>query len=165
MTTPRSQKVVGASAAVLAAIALCAPLVVKSEGVVTHTYIDPAGIPTTCVGHTGDEVKVGQTFTLDQCMETLRVDLLKHGVAIDRCIKVQIPVESRAAFTSFAFNAGAAAFCGSTMARKLNAGDLAGACAQLSLWVKARKQGVVITLPGLVKRRADERAYCERGLA
>ena len=48
---------------------------------------------------------------------------------------------------------GSEAFCNSTLARKANSGDLAGACAELSRWTRAG--GVV--WPGLVKRRALER--------
>lgn len=47
--------------------------------------------------------------------------------------------------------------CASTLARKANAGDMPGACAELSKWVFANKA----KLPGLVKRRAAEREVCE----
>ena len=56
-----------------------------------------------------------------------------------------------------AFNVGNARFCSSTLARKANAGDMAGACAELSRWTYAGGK----PLPGLVKRRATERAICE----
>ena len=63
------------------------------------------------------------------------------------------------AVVSWAFNVGSQAACGSTLVRKLQAGDYAGACAELSRWVmfQGRK------LPGLEKRRAAERALCEGG--
>lgn len=147
-------------AAVLAAASAAVPLIADHEGVELTAYPDPVGIPTVCVGHTGPEVKVGQTWPLRRCMDVLAGDAVDHGLAIDRCIAVPVPAESRAAFTSFAFNVGPAAFCGSTLVRKLNAGDLAGACAELSRWVRAGGR----SLPGLVRRRAEERAYCERGL-
>jgi lysozyme len=87
--------------------------------------------------------------------------------AIDYCerqgagIHVDVPVESFAAFTSFAFNVGVRGFCGSKVARMLNAGDLAGACAGMDAWVYAGGRRV----QGLVNRRRQERALCERGLS
>jgi lysozyme len=68
-----------------------------------------------------------------------------------------LPEHVQAASVSFAYNVGAQAFCGSTMARKLRAGDMPGACAELSRWVYAKGE----LLPGLVRRRAAERAMCE----
>lgn len=148
-------------AAVMAACSmLCVPIAVH-EGVINVGYLDPVNVATRCVGHTGPEVVVGKRYSDEVCTSDLASDLIKHGLEIDRCITREIPVESRAAFTSFAFNAGSAAFCRSTMARKLNAGDLAGACAELSRWVYAGGK----KFKGLERRRADERALCEKGLA
>ncbi|WP_405045477.1 glycoside hydrolase family protein [Pseudomonas aeruginosa] len=48
----------------------------------------------------------------------------------------------------------------STLLRKLNAGDVRGACAELSRWVYAGGK----KLGGLVRRRAAERELCEIGL-
>lgn len=145
---------------VLAAAALAVAMVAGFEGHVNHGYLDPVNIPTDCFGHTGPDVKVGQTKTDDQCMASLAHDLVSHGLAIQPCIKVPVPDPSMAAFISFSYNVGARAFCQSTLVKKLNGGDLAGACAELSKWTKAKGQ----VWPGLVKRRAAERAYCERGL-
>jgi GH24 family phage-related lysozyme (muramidase) len=61
----------------------------------------------------------------------------------------------KAGLTSFAYNVGTDAFCGSTLVRRLNAGDPA-ACDEMLRWTKAKG----ITLPGLVKRREQERALC-----
>ena len=68
------------------ALALLVPVVLYFEGTVTKTYKDPIGIITACVGHTGPELKMGQTFTPEQCQEMLYADLLKHSGDID-CIK------------------------------------------------------------------------------
>ena len=64
------------------------------------------------------------------------------------------------ALVSFTYNIGGQAFCSSTLVRKLNAGDTVGACNELSRWTRAKG----IELPGLVKRRAAERAMCLQGL-
>ncbi len=146
--------------AVLAACALAVGMVAGFEGKVNRGYLDPVNIPTDCYGHTGPDVKVGQTKTDTQCMDSLAHDLVTHGLEIQRCITVKVPDPSMAAFISFGYNVGASNFCSSTLVKKLNAGDLAGACAELSKWTKAKGK----IWPGLVKRRAAERAYCERGL-
>lgn len=61
------------------------------------------------------------------------------------------------AIVSWAYNVGTTAACNSTLVRKLKAGDYAGACKELDKWVYFKGK----TLPGLVKRRAEERARCE----
>lgn len=140
-------------------VALVIPLVVYYEGVVLRTYADPINKITACVGHTGPELRMGQKYTRQQCEDMLYGDLLKHAQALD-CIKQPMTDGQKAAFLSFAFNVGNKAFCDSTLARKANAGDMPGACAELSRWTRAGGR----ELPGLVKRRAAERELCERGL-
>ena len=141
------------------AVAMVLPVVMLYEGTVLRSYVDPVGIVTACTGHTGPELRMGQTFTKEQCETMLYGDLLKHADALN-CIKIPLADNQKAAFLSFAFNVGNSAFCKSTLARKANAGDLMGACAELSRWVMAGGR----ELPGLVKRRAAERQLCEKGL-
>ena len=154
--TPRQSLVAKIGAG---AVAMVLPVVLLYEGTVHSTYKDPIGIVTVCTGHTGAELRMGQTFTKEQCETMLYGDLLKHADALD-CIKTPLADNQKAAFLSFAFNVGNGAFCKSTLARKANAGDLMGACAELSRWVLAGGR----ELPGLVKRRAAERQLCEQGL-
>lgn len=141
------------------AVAMVVPVVMLWEGTVLRSYKDPIGIVTACVGHTGPELRMGQTFTRDQCEAMLYADLLKHADALD-CIRTPLAEHQRAAFLSFTFNVGNKAFCSSTLVRKANAGDILGACAELSRWTLAGGR----ELPGLVKRRAAERQLCEKGL-
>ena len=141
------------------AVALVIPVVTYYEGKVNRTYVDPAGVLTSCYGHTGPELKPGQTFTDEQCLAQLEADLTKHAIALD-CVRVPLTDGQKAAFLSFAFNVGNGAFCSSTLVRKANTGDMPGACSELSKWVYAGGK----QLPGLVKRRAAERAMCERDL-
>ena len=142
------------------AVALAVPLVAKYEGTVLRSYRDPIGIVTACTGHTGPELKMGQTYTRQQCEEMLYKDLTQHADALS-CVRVLLTDGQRAAFVSFAFNVGNDAFCRSTLVRKANAGDIDGACAELSRWTYAGGK----QLPGLIKRRAAERQLCEAGLA
>lgn len=59
-----------------------------------------------------------------------------------------------AAIADFAYNLGTTRLAGSTLRRKINAGDIEGAKRELSRWVYAGG----VKLPGLVLRRAAEAA-------
>ena len=141
------------------ATALAVPLVMLYEGYVPWVHRDPIGRLAACYGHDDQTMTPGKRFTAAECQAMLDQDLLKHAQALD-CIKHPLTDGQKAAFVSFAFNVGNKAFCDSTLARKANAGDMAGACAELSRWTRAGGR----ELPGLVKRRAAERELCERGL-
>ena len=153
--SPRARVITAAAAAT---IAIVAPLTMRSEGEVRQTYHDPVNIPTICYGHTGPDVQMGRRATADECKALLEQDLAAALADVDRCTP-GLPMGPRAAMTDFVYNVGGAKYCASTMARKLRAGDLAGGCAELSRWVNAGGR----PLPGLVKRRAAERALCEGG--
>jgi lysozyme len=102
---------------------------------------------------------VGQRRTLDECKGMLADSLELANNAVDSCIKAPLPDYRRAALVSFAYNVGGGALCGSTLARKLNAGDTVGACNELTRWDRAGGK----RLPGLTKRRAAEREMCLKG--
>jgi lysozyme len=153
-TSPSRKRLIGAVGAACAGLLLI--VVPKHEGTVLHGYKDPIGIVTACTGHTAT-AKLGKQYTPQQCEDLLVSDLIAHNADVDRCVHVPLQPYQRAAFVSFAFNVGGSRFCSSTLVRKLNAGDYAGACAELSRWVMAG----TLKLPGLVKRRAEERAMCE----
>jgi lysozyme len=136
-----------------AAVALAAPVVMHFEGLRTTPYLDPVGIPTVCFGETAVQMR---SYSVAECRAMLLESMEKHGAQIAPCIPQDLPDHKKAAALSFAYNVGAGAFCGSTFARKLKAGD-PSACAELSRWTYAGGK----ELPGLVKRRAAERAMCE----
>lgn len=164
-TPRRPAKAALTAGAFAAAIAVATPVIMAWEGDGGRVgYRDIVGVATSCYGHTGPDVVVGKRYTATECRGQLSKDVAKHAEGIRACIKVAVPVESFAAFTSFSFNVGVAGFCRSTVNRKLNAGDLAGACAGLSAWDKARVNGKLQPVRGLTRRRAAERALCEKGL-
>lgn len=148
-----------AIAAAGATLSMASVVVANYEGLRTSAYRDPVGIPTICYGHTAT-ARIGQTRTQEECDELLRGDLGEALAAVDELVKVPLPVERRAALASFVYNVGAGNLAGSTLLRRLNAGDAVGACAELSRWVYADGN----KLPGLVTRRATERELCEVGL-
>ncbi len=141
------------------ALALAMPVVAFYEGNRLSAYRDPVGIPTICYGSTSG-VRMGQTKTQAECDALLAAELGEAIAAVDRLSRQPQPDTRRAALGSFVYNVGPGAFERSTLLRKLNAGDVAGACAELSRWVYAG--GTRLT--GLVRRRAAERELCEVGL-
>lgn len=132
-------------------------IVKASEGLRTKTYIDPVGIPTVCYGHTGPEVKLGQTYTVQQCEDILLADIAKHRKGVEGCIKAPLSPNQRDAATSFAFNIGVTKFCNSTLAKKLNRADYIGAADEFPKWKNGTINGKLVPLPGLVTRRHKER--------
>ena len=114
-------------------------------------------VPTIGFGHTGEAAKPGAKIPVERGLILLANDVSKTETRLRECINVPLYQHEWDAYVSWAFNVGADAACKSTLVRKLHAGDYAGACAELSRWVY---QGKTV-LPGLVKRRAEERARCE----
>jgi lysozyme len=132
------------------------------EGMRNTAYLDVANIPTICVGHTAG-VKVGDTASDEVCRELLRKDVRTAEAAIRSAVVVPITQGQFDALVSWTFNVGTEAAKGSTLVRKLNAGDCRGAAAEFSRWDKARVRGVLRPVAGLTKRRAKERAAFEIG--
>ena len=144
-----------------AVIAVSAYFIGPWEGERRSVYADIVGIPTVCFGHTGPDVKRGQPArTGEQCAALLEDDIGAAWSAVQRCIATPITVTQASAFTSLTFNAGPGAVCGSTLQRKANAGDMAGACAELRRWVYAGGKRV----QGLVNRREAEFKLCMEGM-
>ena len=148
-------KLIAKIGAVAAASAVS--LVAYFEGYVPTVYRDPIGRLAVCYGHDDPALKPGTTYARAQCESMLADDLAKHAEALN-CVKTPMTDGQKAAFVSFAYNVGVQGFCGSTLVRKANAGDMAGACAELSRWVMAGGK----KLQGLVNRRAAERELCEK---
>jgi lysozyme len=133
-----------------------AALIVSHEGTVGHVYLDPVGIPTVCTGHTATVTKadVGKAVTSEVCANLLRQDLRVAEAAVKRCTKVAITQEQYDALVSFTFNVGGTNYCGSTLLRRLNAGDCLAAGQEFTRWVYAKGR----KLPGLSRRRQEEKA-------
>lgn len=154
-------------AALFASLAITVPFVATNEGRPPAVYVDGGGVATGGFGHTGTDLpKVGTPVNDDQATAWLAEDLVKHGLKIarpgcvDPAVVVALPASTLASLQDFSFNVGITAFCKSTLVKRLNAGDTAGACAQLSVWVYDNGKRV----EGLVKRRVRERALCEKDI-
>lgn len=126
------------------------------EGNKQEAYIDIVGVPTVCMGHTGNDVKFNKVYTLKECNDILRKDLIQHTGPMLQCINVPITENEYTAYALFTLNVGASAFCKSSLLKKLNAGDHKGACEGLMAWTYAGGKQV----KGLYNRRLYERAIC-----
>lgn len=131
-------------------------LVAPLEGYIPKTYVDPVGILTSCYGHTGKELKVGQVFSEDECLSQLAKDLSKHDREMMSLIKVPLSDNQHVALLSFTYNVGLGNFKSSTLLKKLNEGKYKEACNELTKWVFAKGK----KLNGLVSRREVEKSVC-----
>jgi len=129
------------------------------EGYSATAYPDIIGVPTICYGETKG-VHLGDKATRAQCDEKLSSRLVEFNEGVSSCINVDLPDSRRVAFVSLAYNIGTAAFCKSTVVRKINAGDVAGSCDAILMWNKAG--GSVRN--GLTQRRKKEREMCLQGV-
>jgi len=128
----------------------------------------PGDVPTVGFGSTrrpdGSAVQMGDQTTPPQALARALADVQKFEGALRRCVKVPLHQHEYDAFLSFSYNVGASAFCNSTMARKLNAGDYAEACAEFSRWTFFRGKDCrdpAHRCGGLAQRRSEEQAKCE----
>lgn len=153
------KKVTAGAAAVV--IATATPFIAKWEGLETTAYRDIVGVPTVCYGETRG-VKMGDTYTKEQCMDMLKVAVGDYYRKIEPCMtNKDIPVGVQASILELAYNVGTGAACKSTMMRLANQGKYKEACRELDKWVKAGGQ----TVRGLQNRRADSKInLCLKGL-
>lgn len=152
----------------IAVLGLSAALTMTAgfEGLRNYSYLDPVGIWTICYGST-DGVKPGQYLPTQACLELLGAEYLEAVEIVQGCIKAPLRPNELAAFTDMVYNAGPRPVCdrsSSQMARLLAAGRIREACGELTRWVKGRVAGVLVTLPGLVRRRTEFRALCEASI-
>src|SRR5574340_220838 len=110
------------SAAALVSIAL-------NEGYRGNAYNDGVGVQTIGFGST-QGVKPGDKTTPERALARLLKDANTHSEGIKRCIAVPLYQHEFDAYSSLAYNIGVGAFCGSTLVKRLNTGDYAGACTE-----------------------------------
>lgn len=170
---PVSQPVQPLTTTEAATMAIAVPLVRQWEGMPCvgnrcEAYLDTIANPpvwTICGGET-EGVQAGEVRTLAQCEEGLRRGLIRYRTGLHRyftaeTIVVRLTPQRDAAFVSLAWNVGIAGTGGSTATRRLNAGDIVGACAALTWWNRSGNRVV----RGLVNRRAAEHDLCMIGVA
>ena len=120
----------------------------------------PGDVPTKGFGTTrnadGSPVRLGDTTTPPRALVDLLRDASKFERAVKRCAPVPMYPWEFSSFVQLTYNIGEGAFCGSTLAKKLNARDYAGACREILRWDRAG--GRVVR--GLTLRRQREYAEC-----
>lgn len=123
-----------------------------------NAYPDPAsgGDPWTIGwGTTGPDVKRGVNWTQQQCDDRFIQDLNKFGQSVAAAIGGAATTQHQFdAMVSFSYNVGIGNLKSSTLLKKHQAGDFAGAANEFARWNKA--QGKVMA--GLTRRRAAEAA-------
>lgn len=150
-TPVRTKLIAGTIAVALALSPLGRAFLQQHEGTRTEAYLDSAGVPTICTGST-TKVFIGQKATLQECEERLQEDTGYAGRAIHRLVHVRLSQTQYDALVSLVFNIGEGAFARSTLLRKLNAEDYAGAATEFDRWVYAGGK----KLRGLQNRRDAE---------
>lgn len=132
------------------------------EGLRLTAYEDVVGVPTVCYGETLG-VELGDRHTKAECDAMLLTSLRRHEAGMRRCLTRpdSLPAKSYVAFVSLTYNIGIGAFCRSTARRRLDRGDLQGACNAATWFNKAGGR----TLRGLVNRRSAEHRLCLEGLS
>lgn len=151
--SPLAAKVIALSAtSTLAALAYLVPVM---EGSSSKAYRDPVGIPTICEGWT-EGVHMGEVKTPAQCAALIQPRLKDELAYVAQVTKGPLPPTRAVALADFVYNVGETTYSRSSVLRKLNAGDVAGGCQALTLYVYAGKT----YLPGLYSRRLLERQLC-----
>lgn len=129
-------------------------------------YIDRLGKGqplTVCNGITGAQVVPGRYYTPSACYRLERT----RYVSNEAHLKSTLPkwpsytVLQQATFIDFVHNLGSGAFDGSTMKRKLLAGDVVGACRENRKWVYGTVNDAKVVLPGLLVRRNANSDLCD----
>jgi lysozyme len=155
VSTARNIAAGAAGAAAIAAALI--PFVGPMEGLRLDPYYDIGGVLSWCYGETAG--KPPSDLTKEKCDLLLQRSLVKHAGPILECLPADAPYRVKLAFSSFGYNVGVKAACGSSAARAARAGDYAAACEGLMKWVYVK--GVEIR--GLKLRRQKERKLCLTG--
>jgi lysozyme len=161
--TIRRKAIAGGTAVALATAAFAAPWE-GFEPVAKHERIDPPNVITYGYGRTNYDdpnLKPGDRISEQQAREFLASDLEnKYLPPIWACINGfdLMPPWRKVAFLDASYNLGPQAVCRSAMVRKLNAGDVQGACDAFLMYDRANGK----ILKGLQRRREAERELCLR---
>ena len=131
-------------------------LIKRFEGFEARAYLDAVGVPTIGYGHTrtvsADDVNAGRQIDEQTAESLLQEDCDSAQADVERYIDAELNDNQFSALVSFVFNLGGGALRGSTLRRRLNAGDYDAVPSELARWVYAGGR----VLNGLVRRRRAE---------
>lgn len=128
-------------------------LIRRFEGCKLMPYYCPAGILTCGWGSTGPDVFPGRAWSQAYADHRLELDAVRFARGA-RALCPDLQGEALCAIADFAYNLGLGRLKSSTLRRRLNAGQIDQAKAELAKWVNGGGR----VLPGLVLRRATEAA-------
>lgn len=136
----------------------CIDLIKQFEGFSSKAYPDTTGIYTIGFGTirypNGNRVRLSDPeCTVEQATEWLQNDLKRFVIDLNNMLKVEVAQHQFDALCSLIYNIGPTNLKSSTLMKKLNKGDVAGASLEFLKWNKAGN----IMVPGLVTRRFKEK--------
>ncbi|HDS7330458.1 TPA: lysozyme [Enterobacter kobei] len=133
-------------------------LIKQFEGCRLTAYQDSVGVWTIGYGWTqpvdGKPIRAGMTIKQETAERLLKTGLVIYESDVSRLVKVGLTQGQFDALVSFTYNLGSRSLSTSTLLRKLNAGDYAGAADEFLRWNKAGGK----VMNGLTRRREAERA-------
>ena len=118
-------------------------------------YKCPANVLTLGWGsthHGGHKFDASTRWTREQCDEAFLKDMEAFERSVRKLVTVPLNSHQFDALVSFCYNCGEGNLSRSTLLKKVNAGDHAGAAKEFHKWNKAGGK----VLPGLTRRRASE---------
>ena len=130
-------------------------LIKKYEGFSELVYLCPAGFKTIGYGHLiKPQEKFADYLSIEEAELLLQKDIIFYALAVRHLVEVPLESGQFAALISFTFNLGSAALERSTLRQKINRHEYDAAADEFPKWVFAGG----MRLPGLVRRREEERA-------
>ena len=126
-------------------------LVRRFEGLHLKAYYCPAGVLTIGYGTTGQPLTPDSVWTLEQAELAMQREANACYTAAKKLAK-DATHNQWVALADFAYNLGVTRLAGSTLLKKINAGDRQAAKLEIEKWVWAGGR----VLPGLIKRRQAE---------
>lgn len=135
-------------------------LIKEFEGFKSYAYIDTDGTPVIGYGLSriaGKPVKIGDRISPTEADAALNSHLQEIHRELEQIVKVSLSEQQLSALASISFNVGINSIKTSTLVRKINAKDYAGAANEFLRWDKANWRGRLVQMPGLTRRRQAER--------
>lgn len=133
-------------------------LIKQFEGCKLTAYQDSVGVWTIGYGWTqpvdGKTVAKGMVITQQKANQLLTEGVAQYEKGVTNLVTVSLNQNQFDALVDFAYNLGVNALKGSTLLKKLNTGDYAGAANEFTKWNKAGGKELV----GLTRRREAEKS-------
>ncbi|MGB5715205.1 MAG: lysozyme, partial [Waterburya sp.] len=130
-------------------------------------YIDTDGTPVIGYGLSriaGKPVRIGDRISPTEADTALNNHLEEIHRELDQMVKVSLSEQQLSALASISFNVGINSIKKSTLVKKINEEDYAGAANEFLRWDKANLGGRLVQMPGLTRRRyAERQLFLEQG--